>query len=204
MRNLTSALLLCFMIGAAAAAHAQTAPKPSVPPDISVLESKWNWGTLNPALDEDPFRANDQYREDVRNKKEMNRVNQQAARAGVNAVYSRPRKLVYEEVPTGPQVNYTYTAKVRNTGAKTVQAIVWTYVFFNLDTQKEVGRHQHTSKEKIRPGKSQNLTGRSASPPVQIIDARKAGSSSSDRIEERIVIQRIEYTDGSVWQQPSK
>ena len=201
MRILTSALLLFVLAGAASA---QTSPAPSAPSDITVLQSKWNWNTRNPKLDEDPFRANDEYREFERVQKESARLNRQAQKeTGVHAKYAT-RRLVYQDLPRGSLITYTYTAKVKNTGMKTVQAVTWTYIFFDPDTQKEMGRHQHTSKVKIRPGKSEDLVGRSSSPPIQIIDARKAAGVLPDKIDERVVIQQIEYADGSVWQHSPK
>ncbi|HUQ30760.1 MAG TPA: hypothetical protein VM095_01515 [Pyrinomonadaceae bacterium] len=204
MRNLTPVLLLLLVLAGSAAASAQTLPDPSGPSDIAVLKSKWDLNVRNPQLDEDPFRANDEQREFEKVQKEAERLNRQGQRqAGVDAKYP-VRKRIYRDLPSGPQVTFIYTVKVQNTGSKIVQAIVWTYAFSDPSTQKEVGRHQHTSKVKIKPGKTEELVGRSASPPIQIIDARKANGALPDQIDERVLIEQIEYTDGSVWQRPSK
>jgi hypothetical protein len=41
---------------------------------------------------------------------------------------------------------------------------------------------------------------RSGTPPTGTIDASNAGKKSRDQYSEQIVIQRVGYADGSVWQ----
>jgi hypothetical protein len=199
MRTLTPVLLVVLLTGVASA---QTVDL-SGPPGVTVLQSKWGFNIRNPKLDEDPMRVNDEYREYERVQKETMQLNKSARQAGLPAKYAA-RNLSYQDLPTGAQVTYTYSVKIRNAGEKTVQAVVWTYIFFDPDTQKEIGHHQHTSKVKIRPGKSEELIGSSASPPIQVIDARRATGELPDQISERVLIKQIEYTDGSIWQRSSK
>jgi hypothetical protein len=107
-----------------------------------------------------------------------------------------------EARPGRPTVEYIYRAKVNNTGSKAIRKMVWEYVFFDPATQKEVGRRRYENKVNIRPGKSSNVIARSLTPPTGTIDANQVGKQPKDQYSEQIVIQRIEYADGSVWLRP--
>lgn len=99
---------------------------------------------------------------------------------------------------------YTYQIKVKNNGTKTIQKIVWDYVFFNPTTNQEVGRHEFISTTNLKPGKTDNLVMQKFSPPTGTINANDAGKKSSDLYIEQVNIKSIQYTDGSVWQKDSK
>ena len=120
-----------------------------------------------------------------------------------------PTKTTQISVPApetgrrGLSVTYIYEVKVRNTGEKEIRTLIWEYVFFEPGTERELGRRRFVSRESIGPGKTRNLVLRSASSPTGTIDASKAGKKSRDEYSEQVVIQRIEYADGSVWQAAS-
>jgi hypothetical protein len=200
MKTLSPMLMVLILVGAAPAQNPST---PSDPPDVTVLQKSWRSQVRNPKLDEDPFIPNYEYREAVRTQKENIRQTAITLRTIGVAVNNPPRTILREDAPAGLLITYIYSMKVRNTGAKTIRLLVWEYVFVDPATQKEVGSHQNSSKVKIRSGKTQDVSRRSASPPAQVIDASKADKELASRLLERVVIHRIEYTDGSVWQRPS-
>ena len=200
MKTLSPVLMVFLLVGAASAQN----PSPlSDPPDVTVLQKNWRSYVRNPKLDEDPFLPNDEHREAVRTQEENRRQTAISLKTTGVAVKNSPRKILRADIPAGFLITYIYNVKVRNTGAKTIRSLVWEYVFFDPTTQKEVGSHQHSSKVKIRSGKSQDVSRRSASPPTQVIDANNTDKELAARLSERVVIHRIEYDDGSVWQRPS-
>jgi hypothetical protein len=90
---------------------------------------------------------------------------------------------------------------MKNTGSKTVARIEWDYFFLHPDTLQEAGHRSFRHDAKIRPGKEVELSGQTSSPPIRVIDATKPVQV---RYAEKIVIQRIEYADGSVWTRLAK
>lgn len=200
MKTLSPVLMVFLLVGAASA---QSPSAVSDPPGVTVLKKNWRSQVRNPALDEDPFLPNYEYREAVRTQKENMRQTAISLKTVGVAVNNPPRTIVRADLPPGLSITYVYSVKIRNTGEKTIQSVVWEYVFFDPDTQKEMGHHQQTSKVKIHSGKSQDLTRRSTSPPAQVVDASKDAKDPASQLSERVVIHRIEYTDGSVWQRPS-
>jgi hypothetical protein len=187
----------------AGAASAQNSPAASDPPGVTVVQQSWRSQVRNPQLDEDPFIPNYEYREAMRAQKENIRQTAISLKTTGVAVNNPPRTILRADHPPGLYITYIYSVKVRNAGEKTIRSVVWEYVFFDPDTQVEMGRHQQTSKVKIHPGKSQDLSRSSTSPPAQVVDASKAAKDPAAKLSERVVIHRIEYADGSVWQRPS-
>lgn len=189
----------------AAIAPAQESSDVSDPSDVEVVKKSWRKVVRPIGLDEDPFETNDRHREAVRAQRQTAETNAVRIARGDTVL---PAKTPPARPPAPPPdrypPRYIYTVKVRNTGAKTMLALVWEYVFTDPDTGEEVGRHHYESKVKIRAGKSGELVGHSASPPARVVDARRAGDDSEGRLVQRVIIHRIEYEDGSVWERAQK
>lgn len=194
-------MLLLFLL--AAGVSAQPSLDMSDPPDLAVAEKSWRKEIRHPALDVDPFVANDEHKEFERAQKDNSIRNSVRVREGGTPQPTLPRTKPLENESQGPSARYVYRAKVRNTGTKTILALVWDYRFFNPDTLEEVGHHSFTQRVKIRPGKGCELIGQSASPPARVIDVTKAVKDLGARYSEKVVILRVEYADGSVWLRPT-
>ena len=211
-------ILLTLLFLPAAVASAQPPTGTVVAPDVTVAQLKWRLEVNNPALTEDPMRANDEQRDWLRAQKETNRQNAARERAGQTALPPPSRAIgvtqpVSSEIANEttapkrnlggdkpPGIEYVYEAKVSNTGTKAIRALVWEYVLTDPETQREVGRHSFTSRVNIRPGKSEKLVGRSASPPAQVVNVSKSNKQERGQYVESLNIQRIEYADGTAWQ----
>lgn len=199
-------MFFLFLLGAAPAAAQTTAPggatdavAPAAPPDLVVLQKKWQTSVRNPALDEDPFAANDDFA-DAQRQQKINDLQNKIRGRGAEALEPPPphTKQTKESAPLGAVTTYVYRAKVKNTGAKTIRLIDWGYIFLDPDTRQEVGRHLYTAKVKLRPGQDNELVGRSAKPQTSTVSVKNAGRE----LGEQVVIYRVEYDDGSVWQPP--
>jgi hypothetical protein len=180
-------------------APAQTSAKSSEPSDVIVLQKSWRREIHQPSMEADPFEANNRHRDQVIAQNDADRQN---SRRADQTVAVRPREQpinVSKPLPSDTSVFYAYRVKLRNTGTKTIKALAWAYIFFDV-SGKEMGRHQYTSKVKINPSKSVEVIEWSYSPPSQIVDAKKAGKDSREALAEKIVINRIEYGDGSAWE----
>jgi hypothetical protein len=97
---------------------------------------------------------------------------------------------------------YRYKVTLRNDGVKTIKSIDWDYLFFDPITQQELARHQFTSDETIKPGKSKEVSVLYLIPPVKTVSARMLNLKESMAFTEQVVIARIQYSDGSDWQRP--
>jgi len=114
--------------------------------------------------------------------------------------YCHPLVQLTKEVA---RLQFLYKLKLRNEGEKTIRAIEWEYIFIDRATQSEVARHQFLSEEKVRPGKRKTLIEYSTSPPTKVISVTALSQPDGYRFIERVVIKRVIYKDGSVWELPS-
>ncbi|MET0645021.1 MAG: hypothetical protein ABW208_00285 [Pyrinomonadaceae bacterium] len=198
----TVSLLFLFLLGAAATPAQTPTVTPAAPPDLVVLKLKWQTYARNPALDQDPFSANDEF-VDAQRAQKINDLQNKIRGRGAEALEPPPprvKKNAGEPPPPGVVTTYVYRAKVKNTGAKTIRVIDWGYTFLDPETQQELGRHLYSTKVKIRPGQDNELVGRSAKPQTSTINVKNAGKE----LGEQVVIYRVEYDDGTVWQSTPK
>jgi hypothetical protein len=87
---------------------------------------------------------------------------------------------------------YTASLKLKNTAAKTIRAVEWNYVFVDPESRKELKRYKILSKQQIAPGEAQTLA-------RDIFFDAKEPTRHLNTGKQRILLARIEYTDGSSW-----
>jgi hypothetical protein len=180
---------------------AQGAAQVSAPPNMEILNKNWRREVINTKLNTDPFKVNDQSREVLMAQRQPTELTPKKPDVQ-RAVQPKPPSSKAPTSGFGRRFEtYFYHAKVKNTGEKTIRAIVWGYAFLNPDTRTEIVRFQCDSKIKIGPGKSGDLIMNTSTPPSNLVDAGKTAKGQAQFLEQ-IIISRIEYSDGSVWQHP--
>jgi|ERR671939_1026660 hypothetical protein len=95
---------------------------------------------------------------------------------------------------------FTYKVKVQNTGTKTIKNLYWEYQIIDSANPENLSRRQFFCATKIRANDRKDLEVLSLAAPVTNVINAKTVSSSKKPFEEKAVINRIEYTDRSVWQ----
>jgi len=196
MRILSSGLVLFLF---AVCASAQGAQASSVPPDITVLQSRWRIDMYNPALDKDPLAASKEQQQEELQRQAAAEANENRIRQGEPALPPVVRKSAPEAKASRLKAIYVYELKVRNTGQQEIRTLTWEYVFFEPGTTQGVGRLQFVSKVSMKPGQTRNIVVRSTEAPAGTINATKAGKNARDQYSEQIVIRKVGYADGSVW-----
>ena len=101
-----------------------------------------------------------------------------------------------------PRDGYRYKVTLRNEGEKTIKSIDWDYYFVDPNTNQELSRHQFTSDETIKPGKSKEVSVLYLKAPVKTVDARSLKKSEKSAFTGQVVVARLLFSDGSVWQRP--
>ena len=96
---------------------------------------------------------------------------------------------------TRPVDFYVYVIKVKNTGSKLVKSFVWEYQ--SSPGTKDVTR-QFLCVVKTKPNDTKELEVFIALAPSQVVDVAHTGDKSSD--QSRIIINKIVYSDSSIWQ----
>lgn len=97
-----------------------------------------------------------------------------------------------------PRDGYAYRIKVRNSADKVAEIVFWEYQFFDSDNPSLVARRQFLCGVDIRPGKEKELEGFSFSGPSDVVSVSALADKS--RFKESVFVNRVEYSDGSIWQ----
>lgn len=97
-----------------------------------------------------------------------------------------------------PMDGYLYKIKVQNPGPKVVEAVFWEYRFHDPANPNLVARRQFLCAVNIGKGKGKELEGFSLSGPSDVVDVKTLNSGTP--FKEEVLINRIEYTDGSMMQ----
>lgn len=110
-------------------------------------------------------------------------------------------KIVQESRVANPKPidGFLYETRVRNGSTKQIEIVFWEYQFID-QTNTLVARHQFLCGVKIKPDREKDLSTFSLLRPSEVINAATAGDKNASPFRERVLINRIEYSDGSISQ----
>jgi hypothetical protein len=97
-----------------------------------------------------------------------------------------------------PMDGYAYRIKVENATKKQVEFVFWEYRFQDPANADLVTRRQFLCGVDIGAGKGKELEGFSLSGPSDVVDVKTLDSGAA--FKESVVINRIEFSDGAIWQ----
>ena len=172
--------------------------------DTSGIEVvKASWSKIRIGWERDPFAGPlenfDEMRSRVRNER---RVAQGGGERAKREAKADEANLAKQREKAPSRYYFIYKTKIKNTQPSAITQLDWDYVFYERDTENELGRQQFTSDEQIGPGKTKELTVTITSPPTRTVSVTSLNLEEHDRLSEKIVIVRIKYADGHVWQAP--
>lgn len=135
------------------------------------------------------------------------RINDPAGRRDPNADTIDARSAALEKSvddaksPKSKAVDgYAYRVKVQNKGAKVVEVVFWEYEFTETANPQNVTRRQFLCGAQVKPGKERELQAFSLAGPSGVVSAESLADKAGETFKERVLVNRVEYTDGSIWQ----
>jgi len=137
-----------------------------------------------------PIRINQTVRnepQEVKNQRDMMERRAELATAEINATLSTQR---------APKI-YFYRLRVKNASTKVVSSFAWQYQNFN---QPDISDRQFFCHIKAKPNENKDLELFSPLAPSHVIDASKAQDDSAKDPDAKVLINKVEYTDGTFWQ----
>ena len=179
---------------------------PQNPSGVEVL--KFNWSKERIGWERDPFGGPienfDEVRARTRNEKriddakrgnsaETDKIKREARADAANIAAKNQQK-------TPSRYVFVYKTTVKNSSSKTIKSIDWDYIFLERGTENELGRQQFTSEEKIGPGKTKELSVTITKPPTKTISLTALNNNERGSLDSRVIVVRIDYTDGTSWQ----
>lgn len=197
-------LLFLFLIAICLPTRAQTTATET---ESGVLVLKYSWSKERVGWEQDPFSGPienfDEMRVRARNEKRILDAKKGGNSAEVNKLErdAKSDDALISTIHQNSRARYgfTYKVSIKNNATKPIKSIDWDYVFFDPQTEAELGRREFTSEEKISPGKTKELKFFIRNPPTQTISVSSLGQNERAGLGERIVIMRVVYVDGSIW-----
>jgi hypothetical protein len=99
-----------------------------------------------------------------------------------------------------PVDGFAYRVKIQNSSAKVIEVIFWEYQFVESSDATRLARRQFLCGVNIKPRKDKELQAFSTSGPSSVISAESLAGKPGNAFQERVVINRVEYADGTIWQ----
>jgi hypothetical protein len=99
-----------------------------------------------------------------------------------------------------PMDGFAYRIKVQNAAEKIVEIVFWEYQFHDPANPDLVARRQFLCGVNIAAGKGKELEGFSLSGPSEVVNVKTLADNSTKPFKEDVLINRVEYADGSIWQ----
>lgn len=96
--------------------------------------------------------------------------------------------------------NFEYLVKVQNATKKVVEILFWEYQFIDRSNPANVTRRQFLCGVNIKPNKEKELQAFSLLGPSEVISVGSLANASDNVFQEKVLINRVEYADGSIWQ----
>jgi hypothetical protein len=111
-------------------------------------------------------------------------------------------KIVQESRTPPPKSldSFLYETKIQNSSKKTIDVIFWEYQFIDQASPLKPTRRQFLCGGGIKPGKEKELQVSSLSGPSDVVSVDTLGRDSGKRFLELVLINRVEYADGSIWE----
>jgi hypothetical protein len=95
---------------------------------------------------------------------------------------------------------FRYVANVRNNSDRKVDVLFWEYRFTEFANPKNVIRRQFLCSAKMKPGEKLELSALSTLGPTDVISTDSLKNPDEKLFNEKILLNRIEFTDGAILQ----
>ncbi len=108
-------------------------------------------------------------------------------------------KSMVEARARKPLSGFAFSAKIKNESPRTIDVLFWEYQFQDPGSDA-VARRQFLCGVNIKPKKDKELRGITTSGPSEVVSVEALSKKTENVFKERVVINRVEYSDGTIWQ----
>lgn len=110
-------------------------------------------------------------------------------------------RITAEARATKPQADgFTYQTKVQNNSAKPVAVVFWEYQFREKGNPAILSRRQFVCLAKVKPSKTRDFEIFTLAAPSSVVSVKTLSKKSEPTFDEAVIINRVEFEDGSHWQ----
>jgi hypothetical protein len=112
-------------------------------------------------------------------------------------------RITAEARDTKPQTEgFIYQTKIQNNSVKPVAVVFWEYQFREKGSPKILSRRQFVCLAKVKPAKTRDLEIFTLAAPSSVVSVKSLSKKSEPTFDETVIINRVEFDDGSIWQRP--
>jgi hypothetical protein len=109
-------------------------------------------------------------------------------------------RAVSESRAAKPVDGFAYQTKIHNASAKLIEIVFWEYQFTDPGDAAILTRRQFLCGVSIKPEKDKELKVFSVNGPQNVISLDTLAKKPTPAVQEKVVINRVEFADGSIWQ----
>lgn len=109
-------------------------------------------------------------------------------------------KAVRDSRAPKPVYGFTYRAIIHNGSLRPIEIVFWEYQFRAAPDDAPLLRRQFLCAVAVKPEKNQELLAFSLSGPHDVVSVDMLSKKAANPGTEKVVINRIEFADGSIWQ----
>jgi hypothetical protein len=110
-------------------------------------------------------------------------------------------RITQESRESKPRIDgFTYQVRIQNNSARIIKAVFWEYQFKEKANPGNLSRRQFVCRVSVKPEKTKDLEIFTLNPPTGVISVGTLVNKPSSEFDESVIINRLEYEDGSVWQ----
>jgi hypothetical protein len=95
---------------------------------------------------------------------------------------------------------FLYKVKLQNSSSKVIEIVFWEYQFIDSKDANLVTRRQFLCGVSVGPAKNKELEGFSLAGPSDVISVEALGNKPEQALQEKVIVNRVEFDDGSIWQ----
>ena len=95
---------------------------------------------------------------------------------------------------------FSYRLRLKSESLKPIEIVFWEYQFIDAATPDIVTRRQFLCGLNLKPGKEKDVIAFSLAGPSRIVSVQTLANKIEKPPLERVLINRIEYADGTIWQ----
>lgn len=110
-------------------------------------------------------------------------------------------RITAEARQTKPQSDgFIYQTKIQNNSAKPIKLVFWEYQFREKGNPAILSRRQFVCLAKLKPQKTRDLEIFTLTAPSSVVTVKTLSKKSEPAFDETVIINRVEFDDGSNWQ----
>jgi hypothetical protein len=109
-------------------------------------------------------------------------------------------KSIQDSRSSKPADGFVYHLKIHNASTRRIETLFWEYQFLDETKATPPSRRQFLCAVDIKSNKDKDMEAFSLAGPSDVVSVEALSKKSGNPFQETVVINRVEYTDGSIWQ----